>query len=134
MTLRPTLGLALLVFLALLGCGEKGAVRVSDRELYGTYAGNFEAGKEQLILRSDKTYTQIFESPKKQFTHQGKWRSSNAFLGGTEVELIGANRTEDDTPGSRVPECDRNLQAHREKGKLKLALNETADWYYDRVD
>jgi hypothetical protein len=90
MTLLPMLGPALLVFLTLLGCGEKGAVRVSDRELYGSYAGSFEAGKEQLILHSDKTYAQIFASPKKQFTNQGKWQSSTVFLGGTEVELIGA--------------------------------------------
>ena len=68
MRLLAKLGrVSLLVLLALQGCGEKGHVRISEKEIPGTYVASFETGKEQLILRSDKTYEQIFSSPTKKF-------------------------------------------------------------------
>jgi len=122
----------LLMLFALPGCGEKGHVRVSDRELPGTYVASFETGKEQLILRSDKTYEQIFSSPTKKFTNHGTWETKYVLLEGTDIGLIHANCSEDRPVPT--PDCYRNLNVHREGGKLKLALNETADWYYQRQD
>lgn len=123
-------GVSLFVLLALLGCGEKGHVRVSDKELPGTYVTSFETGNEHLILRSDKTYEQIFSSPTKKFTNRGKWESKYVLLEGTDVGLIHANCSED-RPLVKS-DCYRNLNVHLESGKLRLALNETADWYYQR--
>lgn len=54
------------------------------------------------------------------------------FPEGTDVELLNANCSEDDA--AKSGSCERNLNIHRDHGKLKLALNEVADWYYDRVD
>jgi len=124
--------LSLLWLLVCLGCGEKGRVRVSDQELPGTYVTNFDTGKEELTLHSDKTYEQIFSSPTKKFTNRGKWETKYVFLEGTDVGLIHANCSEDHPVA--VPECYRNLNVHREAGRLKLALNEAADWHYERVD
>ena len=52
------------------------------------------------------------------------------FLDGTQVELAGANLSEEEKADRYG---DVMLQAHRENGKLKLAHNESADWYYERV-
>ena len=133
MRLLAKLGrVSLLVPLALQGCGEKGHVRISEKKVPGTYVASFETGKEQLILRSDKTYEQIFSSPTKKFTNQGKWEAKYVLLEGTDIGLIHANCSEDHPPSG--PDCYRNLNVHREGGKLKLALNEVADFYYERED
>jgi hypothetical protein len=133
MRLLAKLGrVSLLVALALQGCGEEGHVRISEKEVPGTYVASFETGKEQLILRSDKTYEQIFSSPTKKFTNHGKWEAKYVLLEGTDIGLIHANCSEDRPPAG--PDCYRNLNVHREGGKLKLALNEVADFYYERED
>lgn len=88
-------------------------------------------GKEQLILNSDRTYVQTFSSPTRQFTNRGTWQSSNHFLDGTEVTLLGANLSENDAADSPSKYGILYLQVHREKGKLKLSRSEAADWYYD---
>jgi len=124
---------ALLTAAILLGCGEKGHVRVSDKELPGRYVATFDTGKEQLTLYEDKTYQQNFSSPTRQFTNRGTWETTYVLLEGTNIELFHANCSEDH-PLLLSGECQRNLNVHREGGKLKLALNETFDWYYERVD
>jgi len=105
---------------------------VRDAELMGTYVTDFHPGKEQLVLRSDKTYEQVFSSATRQFTHHGRWESTYVFLEGTDIELLNADCSEDD-PRAIGP-CERNLNVHRDGGKLKLALNEAADWYYERIN
>jgi len=113
--LQANLGRVLLPMLvALLGCGEKGHVRVSDKELPGTYVASFETGKEQLILRSDKTYEQVFSSPTKKFTNRGTWETKYVLLEGTDIGLIHANCSEDRP--LPTPDCYRNLNVHREAG------------------
>lgn len=124
--------LSLFVPLVFLGCGEKGHVRVTEKELPGTYVARFETGNEQLILRPDKTYEQIFSSPTKKFTNRGIWEAKYVLLEGTDVEILHANCSEDRSLPK--PECDRNLNVHRDGGKLKLALNEVAEFYYERED
>jgi hypothetical protein len=116
-----------LLLCALIGCGEPGRVRVSDRELVGDYVTEVAQGKEQLTLKPDKTYVQVFSSSIRQLTNRGTWKSSDDFLGGTEVELTGATISEGD------PSDSLYLQVQRENGKLKLARNEAADWYYERI-
>jgi len=123
-----------LFFLALvsLGCGRNGHVRISDADLPGTYVASFNTGTEKLILYSDNTYEQIFSSPAKSFTNRGKWETKYVLLGGTDIGLIHANCGEEHPVV--ISECYRNLNVHREGGKLKLALNESADWYYEQVN
>jgi hypothetical protein len=139
-------GVACVMF-AFAGCGEPGRARVSDQDLVGEYVMEFGVkfvttgqrvaavrGKELLTLNQDKTYTQIFSSPTRNFTNHGTWKSSNEILGGTEIELSGANLSEDQPSDSQSRLGFLNLQVHREKGKLKLARNEAADSYYSRVE
>ena len=122
--------LVLLCFFFVLSCGEKGHVRVSDDELPGSYVARFQTGEEELILRRDKTYEQIFTSPAKQFTNQGKWKTTYVFLEGTDVQLVDANCSEETT--ETAVRCSRTLNVHKQDGELSLALNEAADWYYVR--
>jgi hypothetical protein len=148
MQMKAYLAASALMLFELAGCGEPGRARVSDRALVGKYIIDFgkvtfrTAGpqiaavpaKEQLILNPDKTYTQIFSSATRSFTNHGTWKTFNQFLDGTELELTGANLSEDDPPDSQVKRGFLNLQVHRESGTLKLARNEAADSYYNRVE
>lgn len=125
---------AFIALLVMIGCGETGRVRVSDQQLPGTYTASFDTGKEELVLRPDRTYTQVFSSPARQFSNQGTWEPRNEFLGATIIELRGANLSEVDPPGAPFRYGTINLPVHKEAGKLKLALKEAADFYYERVD
>jgi hypothetical protein len=147
MQMKIYLAASALILFALAGCGEPGRARVSDRELVGKYVMEFGVtfvttgqrvaamrAKEQLILNQDKTYTQTFSSATRNFTNHGKWETSNKLLGGTEIELTGFILSEDDPSDSRVKPGFLNLQIHRENGTLRLARNEVADSYYNRVE
>lgn len=124
----PWNGIVIFLLLTALGCNDR--VRASDGHLVGTYVTSTNTGKEELTLRSDGTYVQAFSSPRKQFTNRGTWKSSYLFLDGTQIELRRANLSED-VESDRYG--DLMLQVHRENGRLKLARNESADWYYDRI-
>ncbi len=123
---------AILLLLAI-GCGEQGAARASITELVGNYETEFQHGKERITLNSDMTFLQVFSSSHGQITTKGTWQKSNQFLGPTEVLLVGNYASEDNPAGSKPIYGQRNLVVHKEHGKLELALNEAADWYYDRV-
>lgn len=130
----------LTALLLAIGCGPAGRVRVSEKELFGTYQTDFSnaptgqiVGKEQIILHSDNTYEQIFSSSTRKFMNRGTWKSSNMFLDGTEIELNEAIVSEDAPSGTLVRHGDLYLQVHKENGHLKLARNEAFDWYYDRM-
>src|ERR1700675_103758 len=75
---------------AFAGCGEPGRACVSDQDLVGKYVMEFGVtfvttdqrvaavrAKEQLTLNQDKTYTQVFSSPTRNFTNYGTWKSSS---------------------------------------------------------
>jgi hypothetical protein len=129
---------AICLLLTMLGCSDR--VRVDDQQLSGTYAmefqdvrGNYQV-KEQFTLNPDHTYVQAFSSYPRQFTNRGAWKSSGQFLGGTEVELSRVDRSEYDPPGVPPSYSTLNLEVQRQKGRLRLAIYEKADWtYYDRV-
>jgi hypothetical protein len=130
-------------------CGCSDEVRVSNSELTGTYAMEFQNVSysfskqqrvvnykvtEQFILNPDHTYIQRFSSYPRTFTNRGTWKASNRFLGGTEVELSGVDRSGYDPPNSPSSYSTLNLEVHRHSGTLRLALYEKADWtYYERV-
>jgi hypothetical protein len=71
-------------------------------------------------------------SPAKQFVNRGTWKLSNQFLGGSEIELLSANVSEDESSGSPPRYGALYLQVYRLDGKLKLARNAAFDWYYER--
>lgn len=130
---------AICLLFTTLGCSDR--VRVDDQQLSGTYLmeyqnvrGNYQV-KGQFILNPDHTYVQIFSSYPRQFTNRGTWKSSRQFLGGTEVELSRVDRrSEYDPPGAPPSYSSLNLEVQRQKGRLRLAIYEKADWtYYDRV-
>jgi len=125
--------LVMVVFLVV-SCGEQGQARASARDLVGNYATDFNTGKELLSLNADGTFVQVFTSTKSRITTRGKWHLDNEFLGATEVLLEGNLASEDDDKNSQPIYGQRSLIVHREQGKLKLALNETSDWFYDRAN
>jgi len=131
----------MVVFLVV-SCGEQGQARASARDLVGNYATDFNTGKELLSLNAhgtfvqvfNGTFVQVFTSTKSRITTRGKWHLDNEFLGATEVLLEGNLASEDDDKNSQPIYGQRSLIVHREQGKLKLALNETSDWFYDRAN
>lgn len=127
------------VSLVLVGCGEEpGRVRVKRDQLVGVYEAGFDKGRERLELKADGTYIQEFvragEHPTPQSTqHKGRWNIENHFLSGSDVNLIDAVVSEDDASSTPQRIGTRTLNVHKRSGKLALALNEAADWYFDRV-
>lgn len=119
--------------LLITGCGEEpGRVRVRQDEVVGAYETNFDGGREVLELRNDQTYVQDFIAGKKSIHHTGKWKIENHFLNGSDVVLISAVVSENDKETAPERTGDRILNVHSSSGKLTLALNETADWYFVR--
>ena len=131
MTFRTWMVGLFIIFLA--GCGEAGASRASVKELAGSYETEFTHGKERITLNPDMTFSQVFVSSGGEIRARGTWQRSTEFLGPTEVLLIGNYASEDSPPGSEAVYGQRILIVHREHGQIKLALNEAADWYYDRI-
>lgn len=122
------------LFLFIAGCGKNpGHVRANQAELIGSYEAKFRAGVERLELKSDDTYVQTFASEKKPINHAGRWKLENPFLDGSDVVLISAVVSEDDPEGAAERSGDRILNVYRGSGGLALAINETADWYFVRI-
>ena len=59
---------------------------------------------------------------------------SNEFLGGTVVELRGANLSEADPLNAPFRYGTINLRVHKDAAKIKLAWKEAADLYYEREE
>jgi hypothetical protein len=66
--------------------------------------------------------------------HTGRWEIENNFLNESDVNLIDALISEDDAPSAQHRIGDLTLNVHKRNGKIALALNESADWYFDRVE
>jgi hypothetical protein len=121
-------------FSLLTGCeAEPGRVRVKRDQVVGVYEASFDKGRERLELKRDGTYVQEFQSPQRTIQHIGRWTIENHFLGGSDVSLIDAVVSENDAGGAPERIGFRTLNVHKRSGKLALALNEVADWYFDRV-
>ena len=115
------------------GCGQRDRKRAKSEEVVGAYRTSFETGEEQLDLRSDGTFVQNFHSSHQSIHHTGMWRLEQHFWDGTHVVLIDAVLSEDDS--GNVPERTgtRTLNVYIHSGRLALALNEVADWYYEPI-
>jgi hypothetical protein len=59
----------------------------------------------------------------------------NHFLDGSEVFLVDAAVISPPTPEDKNPHVELGnlpMYAHKRNGKLALARNEVAEWYYER--
>jgi hypothetical protein len=116
---------------------EPGRVRVSKQELVGRYVAQFDAGTERLELQSDGTYLQSFSGRNRKFVNSGKWllhNGINSYWDGSEIELLGFDLSDRDPTIHNPNQGVQNLQVHRTDGKIRLALNEAFDWYFERVN
>jgi len=107
-------------------------MRTSEEQLVGRYVGMLSTGREEIVLSPDRSFTQSFSSKSRQLVSRGTWKVRNEFLGGTVIELHGANLSEIDDAESSTRIGVRILNVQRHQGKIRLVLNEAADWYYDQ--
>ena len=136
---QPLLERAIVIVLgaALGGCSggseETGRIHVTAAQVIGVY----KLGPERVELRADGTYVQKIDSDSDPLQHLGRWRIVNHFLDGSEVVLDNAAVMSPTTPEDQHPQVgfgDLRMYAHRRDGKVALASNEVADWYYQRLE
>jgi len=114
------------------GSEEVGRIRVTPAQVAGIY----KLGSERLELKPDGAYAQDTISETQPLRHTGQWRIVNHFLDGSEVLLINADVTPPATPedkNTRLAFGDLPMYAHNRSGKVALARNEVAEWYYERI-
>jgi hypothetical protein len=110
---------------------DEGSIRVKPAQVIGVYEANFDNSVERLELKADGTYVQDFASKSRPFHNTGQWHIENDFLDGSEVVLANAAVSEEDE--ARPPAfAELGLYTHDRSGKVALARNEVADWYYER--
>jgi hypothetical protein len=126
-------GVQLAMICALVACSggseEVGRIRVTPAQVAGIY--KLGSG-ERLELKPDGTYIQ--ETISEPLHHTGQWRIVNHFLDGSQVLLINAAIApppEDKSP--HLAFADLPMYAHNHSGKVALAVNEVAEWYYERL-
>ncbi len=133
-------GVLLGVALTLAGCSggseEKGRIRVSPAQVIGVYELKLDKGTERLEIKVDGTYAQDTVSQTRPVHRTGQWHIQNHFFDGSEVILLDAAITELATPLDGNPQLGFGglpMYAHERSGKVALARNEVADWYYERT-
>ena len=114
------------------GSEEVGRIHVTPSEVAGIY----KLGSERLELKPDGTYIQDAISEPQPLHHTGQWHIVNHFLDGSEVLLINAAIIPPATPedkDSHLAFGDLPMYTHNRSGKVALARNEVAEWYYERL-
>ena len=117
------------------GSQEKTRANARKNQLVGRYRLKLDDGVEKLELKDHGFYIQDDASNGKKFHHEGRWQLTSHILNGSEVRLVDAMII--DRPADqqlRALRGDILLQVHMRDGKLELARNEVADWYYERLD
>jgi hypothetical protein len=119
-----------------IGChtrdADEGSIRVKPAQVIGVYEAKFDNGSERLELKEDGTCVQDFNSQSRPFRRTGRWHIENVFLDGSKVVLVDiAVSEEDEARPLAFGELD--LYTHDRLGKVALARNEIADWYYERT-
>jgi len=126
--------------------GDEGSIRVKREQVIGVYAIQVADGRERLELKPDGTFTQDFTSMSHGYRHAGRWRLENVFLDGSAVVLsdavtsdhsvadeVAAHGSRGSATLSQESIGELTLFTHDYHGKIALALNEVADWYYERA-
>jgi hypothetical protein len=119
------------------GSEEQGRVHVKPAQVVGIYNLKLDHGSERLELRTDGTYVQDTMSKAQPFHHTGQWHLKSHLLDGSEIILLNAAITPSATPLDQDPRPgfgDLAMYVHNRSGKVALARNEVADWYYDRAE
>jgi len=133
-------GVLLGVVLTLTGCSagseEEGRIRVTPARVIGVYELKLDKGSERLELKADGTYVQDTVSRTRPVHCIGQWHIQNHFFDGSEVILLDAAIIPEATPGGENLQLRFGgfaMKAHERSGKVALARNEVADWYYERT-
>jgi hypothetical protein len=131
-------GVLLGVALTLVGCSggseEEGRIRVTPAQVIGVYELKLGKGTERLEVKADGTYAQDTVSQTGPVHHTGQWHIENDFLDGSELILLDAAVMEPPTPEDEKPQlyfAGLTMHAHERSGRVALARNEVADWYYE---
>jgi hypothetical protein len=126
--------------LTLVGCSggseEVGRIRVTPAQVIGGYELKLDKGTERLELKADGTYAQDTVSQTGPVHHTGHWHIQNHFFDGSEVILLDAAVMPPATPLDEKPQLgfgELPMYAHERSGRVALARNEVADWYYERT-
>ena len=126
----------------LIGCSggseEEGRIRVVPTQVVGVYEWKLDDAVERLELKGDGIYVQDTVWQSHPVHHTGKWRIQNHFFDSSEVILTDAaivpfplsiTKSEKGQLGfGQLP-----MYAHQRSGRVALARNEVADWYYERM-
>ena len=133
-------GVLLGAALTLVGCSggseEEGRIRVTPAQIVGAYELKLDQGAERLELKADGTYTQDTVSQTHSVHHTGQWHIRKHFFDGSEVILLDAAIISSATPSNQNPQVgfgELPMYAHERSGRVALARNEVADWYYERT-
>jgi len=138
MWLRPKIAVSMMAICLLLGmlgaigCKTQGRIHAGRSQIVGVYEIKLQKGTEDLELKSDGTYVQDVIAASQSTHHSGRWQMEGGFMGGSDVVLLNAVVTDDD---DKMPPRfgDMTLNVHDHAGKLALARNEAADWYFERI-
>jgi hypothetical protein len=133
-------GVLLGATLPLSGCSagseEEGRIRVTPAQVIGVYELKLDKGTERLDIKADGTYAQDTISQDHPVHHTGQWHIQNHFFDGSEVILLDAAIMPLATPLDATPRLgfgELSMYTHERSGKVELARNEVADWYYERT-
>ena len=110
---------------------------MGSAQVAGVYQLDLGKGSERLELKVGGTYVQDTLSQSKSIHHTGQWHLNNHFLDGSEVVLVNAVIT----PVFSTDEQEKRprgvgelaMYVHNRSGRIALARNEVADWYYERT-
>jgi hypothetical protein len=126
--------------LTLTGCSggseQQGRIRVTPAQVIGVYELKLDKGMERLELKADGTYAQDTASRTGPAHHTGQWHIQNHLFSGSEVILLDAAVMPPSTPSDKNPQLgfgELSMFAHERSGRVALARNEVADWYYERM-
>jgi len=102
------------------GSEEVGRIRVTKTQAVGSYELKLDGGIERLELKPDGSYSQDTIVNSKPVHSSGEWSIENRFFGPSDLIL-------------KSSDGELLLQVHDRSGKVALARNEVADWYYEPV-
>ena len=135
-------GVLLVVTCALVGCSggseEMGRIQVAPAQIVGGYELKLDGESERLELKLDGTYVQDTVWQSHPVHHTGQWRIQNHFFDGSEVILadcaiVPIPLSVESSGEFRLGFGELPMYAHQRSGKVALARNEVADWYYERT-
>jgi hypothetical protein len=118
------------------GSEERGRIKITKSQVVGVYGLKTDVGIERLELKPDGSYLQNIEFHSQAVQHTGRWHIDNHLFAGTEIVLEDAALIPQRIPGddpSTLRFGHLPMHVHDCSGKIGLARNEVAEWYYLRI-